>query len=319
MDVKNNQNKGGSFLLFLLIFVGIPFFIVKSCTAAPKQITQMVEQSIHDDDLAQKINSVVEKKSYGSEPVASVSGNYTKSSDGVYKLTAPVMDTAGVLSGQQYSELDSYLRNLSRNTSVQIVVLTVNSLNGESIESYSMKHAEAWQLGKKGVDNGALLVVAMEEHDVRIETGYGTEGVLTDAKCARILRNVIIPEFKKGNYGEGIILGVKNMAGVITSDSSLVSESVMEETEDEELTAEDFVLALIGIVFIIIVSTIIRLIRPRRRRSFFPFLFMGPYYGGHSSGHSGYSSHSSHSSHSSFGGFSGGGGSFGGGGASGHW
>lgn len=321
MGIKKNkpQKRKGSALLLFLIFIGIPFLAIRSCTASPQQISNAVENNIRSEDIAEKITSAVEKASGGFAEHANASFNKKAN---VYELTGPVVDSAKILSSREYSELDSFLRQLDQNTGVQIAVLTVDSLNGEDIESFSMRHAEAWKLGKKGVDNGALLTVALEEHDVRIETGYGTEGALTDAKCARILRNVIIPEFKQGDYGEGIIEGVKNMAGVITSDDSLVSESVKSDTVIDDGTVEDKIalgIFLAAFIFIIVFSILASI-----GRTLFPhsplmrWLFMtrmlsnGPRNNTHN--------HTTiHSSGSSFGGFRGGGGGFGGGGASGHW
>ena len=151
---------------------------------------------------------------------------YTKDKKGLYDLAGPVVDAAYILNSSEYAKLDSFLRNLDSSKGVQIAVLTVRTLNGNAIEDFSMAHAEKWKLGQKGVDNGALLVVSMEEHALRIETGYGTEGALTDAKCAQIIRNILVPAFKDGKYGSGIISAVENMAGIITSDESLVSPSL---------------------------------------------------------------------------------------------
>ena len=215
---------------------------------------------------------------------------YSKGQDNLYDLTGPVVDTANLLSKSQYNELDSFLRNLDKNSGVQIAVLTVDSLNGESIEAFSIRHAEKWKLGQKGVDNGALLVAAMEEHDLRIETGYGTEAAFTDAKCSRIINNILIPKFRSEKYGEGIVEAVKSMAGIITSDESLISKEVDRESPKSNTT----LYIIIGILLFVFLGV---------SKFIFPIF-------GHSSSRGG-----------SFLGdiFSGGGGSFGGGGASGHW
>ena len=153
--------------------------------------------------------------------VASSSSKFSAGSDGLYELTGPVVDAAGLLDETQYKDLDAFLRELDSTTGVQIAVLTVPSLNGATVEEFSIRHAEKWKLGQKGVDNGALLVAAMEEHKLRIETGYGTEATLTDAKCSRIINNILAPKFKRGDYGDGIVQAVKTMASIITEDESL--------------------------------------------------------------------------------------------------
>ena len=143
----------------------------------------------------------------------------------------------------------------------------------------------------------------MEEHALRIETGYGTEGALTDAKCAQIIRNVLVPNFRDGKYGEGIIEAVNNMAGIITADESLISKSVLTESSSSysDSTFMDVCYVILAIIIIIIFLALV-----------FGGSGSGSYSGGHSS--SGGRSYSS-GGHS----FSGGGGHFGGGGSSGHW
>lgn len=223
-----------------------------------------------------------------------------------YSLTSPVSDNAHIFSAQERSSLASFLETLNRQTGIQIAVLTVPDMNGEDIETFSLRHAEQWKLGQSGIDNGALLTVAMKEHDVRIETGYGSEGTLTDAACARIIRNVILPSFQRGEYAKGISDGVKSMAAVLTSDESLVSpqdEAVQEKDRGISAPAIGLIVLIYLIIFIAIFSG------TGRRLWWLPFFFGG---GGRHSGFSG-------GSRGSRGGFRGGGGSFGGGGASGHW
>ena len=241
--------------------------------------------------------------------------NYAKDKNGLYEFTNCVIDDANLLSSSQYSELCAYIVGLNKSSGVQIAVLTVKSLEGEDIESFSLSHAEKWGLGQRGVDNGALLTVAYDERAIRIETGYGTEAALTDAKCARIIRNVIAPSFQKGDYGNGIILGVKNMAGIITNDETLISKDV---SEDEVKTNGSSIpiIVIMLIFFIFYFRAIFYGIthRGRRRGS---GIYPGNHFGSSSgSGSGGFSSGSSHSSGS---GFRGGGGHFGGGGASGRW
>ena len=227
---------------------------------------------------------------------------YTIDRNGLYDLTGPVIDVANLLSPAQYVQLDSFLRNLNETTGVQIAVLTVPSLGGVAIEEFSIRHAEKWQLGQKGVDNGALLVASMEEHALRIETGYGTEAALTDAKCSQIIRNVLVPKFRDGKYGESIIEAVNNMAGIITEDESLVSKSVLSESSSSSDDDSEILYIILGAIILFIIFAAI----------------VGNIGGG--SSYSGGSYHSSGHSYSGGGhSFSGGGGHFGGGGASGHW
>lgn len=275
------KNKGNSFsglLLLLFFMVAVPAFLVKEVTDAPSK-------------------------------------GRNSGFDGTYEFTSPVVDKSGVFSSRELSEVNGFLSELNRAKGIQIGVLVVNSTRGEDIESFSMRHAEKWQLGQKGVDNGALLVVAVKDHKLRIETGYGTEGVLTDAKCARIIRNVIVPRFKADKYSQGIMEGVKAMASVILSDESMVSVSEGTEELDAERerggTIPFPVILFIVIWVFMIFSAMVSSTRRRRHGGFFfvPTMGMGIHYHGHSGGFWG-------GSHD---GFSGGGGSFGGGGASGSW
>jgi len=133
-------------------------------------------------------------------------------------LPAPkgfVNDYAGMLTPQRAAALEQQLRNFERSDSTQIVVLTVPNLGGEDIETFAIKVAEAWKIGQKGVDNGAILLVAQAERKVRIEVGRGLEGKLTDLVSGRIIRAEISPRFKAGDYDGGIVAGVSAIAAVV--------------------------------------------------------------------------------------------------------
>ncbi len=122
----------------------------------------------------------------------------------VPKLQARVTDLAGLLTQEQVSALDAKLRELETTDSTQVAILIIPSLEGESLEDYSERVASAWRLGQKGRDNGALLFIAMKERKVRIEVGYGLEATLTDALSRRIIQTAIVPNFREGNYYQGI-------------------------------------------------------------------------------------------------------------------
>jgi uncharacterized protein len=103
------------------------------------------------------------------------------------------------------------LGELERSDSTQIVVLTIKSLEGDSLEDFSMRVAEKWKIGQKGNDNGAILIVSKNDRKIRIEVGYGLEGSLTDLTSGRIIRNVIVPYFKRGDFDAGVSNGVQAM------------------------------------------------------------------------------------------------------------
>ena len=119
-----------------------------------------------------------------------------------------VTDMAGMLSSSTFAELESVLKAHEDSTSNQIVVLIIPSLEGESLEGYSIKVAETWKLGQKGKDNGVLLLVARDDRKVRIEVGRGLEGDLTDQTCGMIIRHRIVPRFRDGDFDAGVRAGV---------------------------------------------------------------------------------------------------------------
>ena len=114
-------------------------------------------------------------------------------------LTGRVVDLAGLLTPQQVQALDARLQLLEKINSTQLVVLTVPSLEGESLEDFTMRVAESWKLGQKGIDNGVLLFIALQDRAMRIEVGYGLEATLTDAMTSRIIRNEMTPRFRSGD------------------------------------------------------------------------------------------------------------------------
>ena len=127
----------------------------------------------------------------------------------VPSLTHYATDLSGTLSSEELSQLDGILSAFDKSTSTQIVVLMVSSLNGEDLEEYSLRVAEANKIGKKGKDNGALLLVARNDRKARIEVGYGLEGVLPDALAGQIIRHEIAPHFSGGDYYGGLRAGVE--------------------------------------------------------------------------------------------------------------
>ena len=119
-------------------------------------------------------------------------------------LTAPVVDMAQLLTPDQANSIDSKLRAFNQRKGAQLQLLTVPSTKPEAVEQYSMRVVEAWKLGRKGVDDGVLLIIVKDTHDIRIEVGTGLEGALPDVTASRIIRNVMYPKFRAGQFYEGI-------------------------------------------------------------------------------------------------------------------
>lgn len=130
-------------------------------------------------------------------------------------LKARVNDYAGLLAPATKNQLEQALLEFEQSQSTQIVVLTVTSLEGESLEDYSMQVVEAWKVGQKDLDNGAILLIAKNDRKIRIEVGYGLEGSLTDMLSGRIIRDVIVPSFRAGNFDQGVASGVAAMMAAV--------------------------------------------------------------------------------------------------------
>ena len=126
-------------------------------------------------------------------------------------LTGRVVDTAGILSSTDEIELTRRLETIENETSVQIVIATIPSLQGEPIEDYSIRLAEAWRIGQANLDNGAIVVVVPDERRVRIEVGYGLEPVIPDGMAGRIIRDRMAPAFREGDYYGGLVSAVEGL------------------------------------------------------------------------------------------------------------
>jgi uncharacterized protein len=127
----------------------------------------------------------------------------------VPELRGRVNDYADMIAPEVEARIDAQLRDLEVSDSTQVAVLTINSLEGEALGEYSIRVVEDWALGQKGIDNGILLLVSKNDRKIRIEVGYGLEGVLTDLLTGRIIDHVITPRFKSGNFNEGFEAGVE--------------------------------------------------------------------------------------------------------------
>ncbi|AUM11083.1 TPM domain-containing protein [Ketobacter alkanivorans] len=200
-------------------------------------------------------------------------------------LSGRVVDKAGLLDQATATRLEQRLKAHEAATGNQVVVATLNNLQGLSIEEYGYQLGRAWGIGQKGKDNGVLLIVVPGLRKVRIEVGYGLEGVLTDALSGNIIQAVILPAFRAGNFDQGIVDGAEAVIQALGGQYQFRSPPPL----NDELPPW-WVIFFIPLIFL-------------RRFG------LGGFYGYHGGHHGG----------SRRGGFSGGGGGFGGGGASGGW
>jgi uncharacterized protein len=220
----------------------------------------------------------------------------------VPKLTGYVNDNADIISSGVELKIENYLRQFEGSDSTQIGVLTIPSLEGESLEEYALKVAEAWLLGQKGKDNGVLLLVARDDRKIRIEVGYGLEGKLTDLLAGRIIDQEMVPYFRQGNFEGGIIAGINALTEVVRGEYKGDGRPAAKKKRRSPW-------GLLALLFFLGPS-LLRFgalgYRGRGYRRSGMFWIGGPFGGGGGGGFGG-------------GGFSGGGGGFGGGGASGGW
>lgn len=264
-------------------------------------------------------------------------------------LRGYVNDYANIMSPAVRTRLTNELKEFERADSTQIVILTVPSLEGLTIEDYSIKVGEAWKIGQKGRDNGILLIVANQERKIRVEVGRGLEGRLTDLTAGRIIDYVIKPRFKRNDFNGGFTAGI---AALIDATKGEFKAENMKPPQRKKSFAPLFTILLFGGVGLLILGSFSRILGGiagavglpaaayiasgasmvtlillgflgLAMGIFLPFLFSGMGHHGRGGGFfpGGYfgSGGGGGGDFGSDGGFSGGGGDFGGGGASGDW
>jgi uncharacterized protein len=236
-------------------------------------------------------------------------------------LTGRVVDDAGILDPATRSALTDKLAALETKTSDQLVVATVKSLQGTSVEDYSNRLFRAWKLGQAGKNNGVLILIAPNERKVRIEVGYGLEGTLPDAVTKLIIENGIIPRFRANDVAGGITRAVDDVIQALTGDAEEWKRRAAQRPDNNSVVLGSLAVWLIIATILIIIWIISTYHQPplsssrwRRRRE---STWWAPVGGGWSSGSDW--GGSSGGGFSDGGGFSGGGGDSGGGGASGSW
>lgn len=235
-------------------------------------------------------------------------------------LTGRVVDEAGLLSEAERQSLSEALKAHEDATGNQVVVVTLKSLQGTTIDDYGYQLGRAWGIGRQGKNDGALLIVAPAEKKVRIEVGYGLEGILTDAASRLIIERIMLPSFRSGQFGPGIVAGTGAILKMLAGEAEpLPKQPARNERETSSLVP----LLMLGVFFVLVWlahrnrggggpgagaggSAIGRGYGRRGGRMVPPIIIGGGGLGGGWGGGGG-------------GGFGGGGGSFGGGGASGDW
>ncbi|MDR0676229.1 MAG: TPM domain-containing protein [Elusimicrobiota bacterium] len=215
------------------------------------------------------------------------------------KTNGFIIDEVKIITDQDKDNINQIATSLYNKTTAEIAIITIQSLKDETIEKKAVDIFEKYSIGTKDADNGVLLLIAIDEQELRIEVGYGLEGILNDRKAGDIIRNIIIPEFKKGNFSSGIFNGFLEITKIVASNYNLALEDITQikkNTENNE--SNDIADVIIAILFVAFILIFLR----------FGF-FLGGGIGRGPRGGSGFGK---------FGGF-GGGGRSGGGGASGRW
>ena len=221
-----------------------------------------------------------------------------------------VVDLAGVLNAETRARLNDRLKDLEAATTAQVVVLTLNSLEGEPIEDFSHQTAVKWGIGQKGKDNGVLLTVAVKDKKYRLEVGYGLESTLPDSLVGSIGRQYLVPNFRQGDFAGGIVAAVTALADKISGKKVREAEEGSPPPPAKTVRQSGSrgsinpLTAVLLLIFVLLIT--INIFRKARKGGGGGFFWFGGGGGGWSSG-------------GDSGGFSGGGGDFGGGGASGDW
>ena len=168
-----------------------------------------------------------------------------------------VHDDAHVLKQETIDQLEKRLAHYEDSSSNQIAILIISSLDGESLEDYSIKVADKWALGKKNKDNGVLLLIAVDDHKMRMEVGEGLEGVLTDAMSSRIIRNEMAPAFRRGDFDSGVTAAID---GII---KAIGGEYTAEDTNElEDLTTKQKILIGLGLYLFLGIFAFFALVVP---------------------------------------------------------
>jgi uncharacterized protein len=232
-------------------------------------------------------------------------------------LSAHVNDTAGMLSPDERARLEQKLADYEHQTGRQFALLTIDSLDGDDLEGFSIRVAEAWKLGQKGQDNGLVLLVVKNDHKLRIEVGYGLEGNVTDAFSSRVIRNLLVPAMRAGTVASGIDQAFDALTAKAAGEDVPQSALKDHSADQPDSGAPNVIAWLVLLLFLAPVLIPLFLFRTaigRRGRGG----FWGGGFGGGGVGGGGFGGGGGGGGFSG-GGFSGGGGGFGGGGSSGSW
>jgi uncharacterized protein len=186
-----------------------------------------------------------------------------------------VTDLAGLFSSAAASTMEEELQRLEAETGAQVAVLTVPSLEGQPLEDYSMRVVEAWQLGRRDRDNGVLVLIARDDRKIRIEVGYGLEGVLPDALCGRIIDNAMKPAFRQGDFAGGTRQAIDVIAAAVRGDESAAAAVATAAAPKPELGA---MIAMAAVFLAVIGTFAVSALFMKGGAGWFLYLFLVPFF-----------------------------------------
>ncbi|MCD4749443.1 MAG: TPM domain-containing protein, partial [Thermoanaerobaculales bacterium] len=188
-------------------------------------------------------------------------------------LGGRVNDLAKMLDADVVQDLEDSLRQLETDTGAQLVVLTVESLEGDVLEDFALRVAETWQLGRKDHDDGVLILIAKSERKIRIEVGYGLEGAIPDVKAKRIIDGIMQPRFRDGDFSGGITEATEALTGLVRGEAV--------ELPENESVNENPILAILmaALIFVGVIGTFsVMAIFGKGGQGWFLYLFLMPFY-----------------------------------------
>ena len=200
-------------IIALLLAFGVPALIEKAKKKAQDDVNKELMQRARQD--VQTIFEINHRSETTHAPYVVPSPSSAHAPYVVPNLVGHVVDQAGFLGNKETAQVESTILEMERATGGKMAVLTVPSLGGDTLESFSARVAESWKIGHKGQDNGALLVLVRDSHDIRLEIGYGWEGAVSAFRAGDIIRGMG-PFFREGHFGDGLVYAVRQIQKNVT-------------------------------------------------------------------------------------------------------
>jgi uncharacterized protein len=193
-------------------------------------------------------------------------------------MAGRVNDLAELIDAEREARIEAKLAELEQRTGAQVAILTVESLEGEPLEDYSLRVAQTWGLGREAADDGVLLLIAEQDRKMRLEVGYGLEGTLTDALSGRILDNVLRPRFRAGQFGEGIEEAAGAVEAVVSGNPAAVPDLAPSSGSDLDSTPWPARLLFFGVYLVVVGIFSVVALFSKGAQSWFLYVFLMPFH-----------------------------------------